>query len=168
MFKKLILLVLIALLAIPALTACSSKATGEITPPAVAATEQEPSNPTNTPAATPTPATTPPEKVSEKDPEKAIPVPEFIEQAESGRYKMGDKVLVSGTVEKAWLYPDETLLVKSSPANILFLGPKTNRLYVRVDLKEETKLKIGDKIIVKAIFNAVTANYVSTLDAVVQ
>jgi len=168
MFKKLILLVLIALLAIPALTACSSKATGEITPPAVAATEQKPSNPTNTPAATPTPATTSPEKVSEKDPEKAIPVPEFIEQAESGRYKAGDIVLVSGIVEMALDLEDKDLPPnKSSLVKALALGPETNNHVVRFYLKEPAKVKIGDKVTVKGVFSVVT-NDVHIHDGIVQ
>lgn len=141
MFKKLTLLVLIALIAIPAATACSSKATGEIAPPAVAATEQEPANPTS--------MTTPSQKISEKNLGEAISREELIELIEKGELSAGDIVLLSGIVERAALDFKEISPDKSSFADFVLLGPDVESPSVRIELAETQKVKYGEKITVK-------------------
>ncbi len=154
MFKKLTLLVLIALLVLPALTACSSEADEGIIPPVVAADEINPTE--SDPVQNPTPETTP---NIVKDQEKPIPVPEFIAQAESGKYERGDPVLISGIVELLGSRGG-TVLTKSEPAYILLLGPETNRLFVIIYFDEPVKLKVGNKIVVEGVFGAVTGDNV--------
>ncbi|PIV45342.1 MAG: hypothetical protein COS25_00320 [Candidatus Nealsonbacteria bacterium CG02_land_8_20_14_3_00_37_10] len=144
MFKKLILLVLIALLAIPVTTGCSSNKEQPAAPAASVATEEKPANPATSPA----PATTPPtEKPSE--PEKAISRVELIERIENGEYDAGDIVLLSGIVMGAGLDGKGIPPDKTSLADFIWLGPSTESPVVRIELAKEKKVKIGEKIIVK-------------------
>jgi len=104
MFKNLILVILIVLLAISA-TACPN---GE----EAAATEQKPTAP-NIPAITDAEQTTP---------EKPIPVPEFIERALKGLFRRGDPVVVSGIlIDK----PERLLSPIFGCYYIVRLGPET-------------------------------------------
>jgi hypothetical protein len=136
MFKKLTILVLISLLVLTAATACSSKATGEISPPAATNTEQKPTAPATTPATTPkvtpetpdktTPAPTTPEgnpgPVAEEDPERVIPVSEFIKGVIDGKYQPGDIVTISGILLNE---PERGLSTYGYYYEVL-LGPETS------------------------------------------
>ena len=130
MFKKLTILVLISLLVLTAATACSSKATGEISPPAATNTEQKPAA-SNTPTAPTTasepqttPETTPTVKENSENP---ISVPELIKNALNGKYKSGDIVTVSGTVLR-----EKPQTVDQYRSFEFLLGPETSGYTVTV------------------------------------
>jgi hypothetical protein len=146
MFKKLILLVLIALLALSSLVGCSSNPGKEqpAAPAANAATEEKPAAPATSPTTQTTPPADNPSEVG-----KAISRAELIEQVGNGKYDVGDIVLLSGTVARAALDGKEIPLDKSSLADFVLLGPQTGSPAVRIDLAKEQKVKIGEKIIVK-------------------
>jgi len=143
MFKKLIILVLIALLTIPAITGCSSNKE-QPAPPANAAIQEKPTAPTTSPTTQTTPST---EKSSGST--KAISRIELIEQVEKGEYGVGDIVLLSGIVMGAGLDGKGIPSDKVSLADFVWLGPDTGGPVVRIKLAKEQKVKIGEKIIVK-------------------
>lgn len=141
MLKNLILVVLlISLLVIPlAVTGCPKSE--QPTPPATTAAKQ------------PSPAPTP-------KAEEVITVSEFVERTLSGKYKIEDVVLVSGTV----IDGRDITLEGGELFAYLILGPKTSEYQVKVTSKTYTatldpetaasrdsfaKARIGDTVTVR-------------------
>jgi hypothetical protein len=134
MFKKSILLIAIITLFSGLLSACSSTTTTLPASGIVSIKEEQ--------------VTVPPSEKKETSAPKEMSASEFIESAKEKDY-IGEVIVISGEIKDAFLLPDKTSITGKALANAVFLGENPNKFYLWFSLKDQTKVRIGDKIVIE-------------------
>jgi hypothetical protein len=139
MFKKLTLLITIITLFSGLLSACSSATTTLPASGIVSIKEEQV-------------ATVPPPEKEETSAPKAMSVSDFIKSVKDQddiKDYIGEVIVISGEIKAACLLPNEDPIVGRSLANAIFLGENIDEFCLRFRLKDETKVKVGDKVTVE-------------------